>query len=123
MWRRPARSLTVMLKLVAGIAVAMVLGVGGVASPAQVLRANRQAAVSAASRLLGEVVLPAGATVVPREPAGDADQLERATELSGGGTGVRADATLVRRQPAAPARLPASNTSSAGGGVGGDCAP
>jgi len=93
-----------MRKLVAVIASAVVLGVAGAAavsaaspahaaragrhattggvSPAQVLRANRRAAVDAANRLLGELVLPAGATEVPSEPAGDAHQLERGMQLS-----------------------------------------
>jgi hypothetical protein len=52
------------------------------ASPVQVLHANRQAAVAAAEQLLGEVALPAGATEVPSEPAGDAHQLGRAMLLS-----------------------------------------
>jgi hypothetical protein len=51
-------------------------------SPAQVARANRRAAVSAADQLLGEVVLPAGATEVPTEPAGDDHQLDRSNTLS-----------------------------------------
>jgi hypothetical protein len=51
-------------------------------SPAHVLRANRQAAGSAADQLLAEVVLPAGATEVPTEPAGDDHQLDRANALT-----------------------------------------
>jgi len=52
------------------------------ASPVRVLHANRKAAGAAAERLLGEVVLPADATEVPSEPAGDAHQLGRAMQLS-----------------------------------------
>jgi hypothetical protein len=51
-------------------------------SPAQVLRANRRAASGAADQLLGDVVLPAGATEVPSEPAGDDHQLDRANTLT-----------------------------------------
>jgi hypothetical protein len=53
-----------------------------VASPAQVRRANHQAAFTAAGQLLGAVALPAGSTEVPTEPAGDAHQLARSNELS-----------------------------------------
>jgi hypothetical protein len=60
--------------LAVGFGVADTAGVSA-SSPAQVQRANRQAAVIAADQLLGEVVLPAGATQVPTEPAGDAHQL------------------------------------------------
>lgn len=86
--RRPlARSLSGMPKLVAGVVLAVALGLpgaagAGAASPAQTVRANRQAAVGAADHLLGEVILPAGATEVPTEPAGDEHQLERAIELA-----------------------------------------
>ena len=103
--RSPARIHGVMRKLLVVIAPAVALGVVGVAavtatssgrtigsadrnaavsvrSPTEVLRANREAAVSAAEQLLGDIVLPAGATEVPTEPAGDAHQLGRATELS-----------------------------------------
>ena len=76
-----------MPKLMAVVALAVVAGIvgpagAGAASPAQTLRANRQAAATAAEQLLGEVVLPAGATEVPAEPAGDVHQLDRANELS-----------------------------------------
>jgi len=69
-----------MRKLVAVIVPAVALGVGGAAavsaaSPAQVSRANRQAAVTAADELLGELVLPAGSAEVQAEPAGDAHLL------------------------------------------------
>jgi hypothetical protein len=45
------------------------------ATPAQVIKANRKAAVGAADQVLGEAVMPAGAVEVPSEPAGDAHQL------------------------------------------------
>ena len=65
-----------------GVARANRRGAASATSPAQVQRANRQAAVSAGDQLLGEVVLPAGATQVPTEPAGDDHQLDRANALS-----------------------------------------
>jgi hypothetical protein len=76
-----------MRKLVVVIvpAVALALALAGAVSaesPAQVQRANRQGAMTAAEQLLGEVVLPAGATEIPTEPAGDAHQLGRSNELS-----------------------------------------
>jgi hypothetical protein len=86
MTRPPVRSLKVVLKLVVGVVVAVALGVAGATvsagSPGQTVRANRQAAVGAADQLLGEVVLPAGATEIPSEPAGDEHQLERSIELA-----------------------------------------
>ena len=51
------------------------------ASPAQVVHANQRAATAVAEQLLGELVLPAGATQVPTEPSGDAHQLAQADEL------------------------------------------
>lgn len=76
-----------MRKLVVVIAPAVVFALAGMAavslaSPAQVQRANRQAAVGAGDQLLGEVVLPADASEVPTEPAGDDHQLERGNALS-----------------------------------------
>lgn len=53
----------------------------GAATPGQVVEANRQTAVAAADQILGELVLPPGATEVPAEPKGDAHQLARSVEL------------------------------------------
>ena len=70
------------------IVIAVLLGIAGAAAviaaaaaPPQVLHANQTAAVSTADHMLAEVVLPAGATEVPSEPAGDEQQLARSTEL------------------------------------------
>lgn len=65
---------------------AVLFGVAGAvavsaATPAQVARADRRAAASAADQLLGELALPRGATEVPTEPVGDAHQLARSIEL------------------------------------------
>ena len=71
------------------IVVAVLLGAAGgaaviaaAATPAQVLRANQAAAVSAADQMLGEVVLPAGSSQVPSEPAGDDRSLARSMEFA-----------------------------------------
>jgi hypothetical protein len=53
----------------------------GAASPAQIRNANQRAAVTAAEQMLGELVLPAGATQIPIEPVGDAYQLAHPDEL------------------------------------------
>ncbi|MDQ6775821.1 MAG: hypothetical protein M3071_06265 [Actinomycetota bacterium] len=45
------------------------------ATPAQVVQADKKAAVSAADQLLGGIVLPAGASRTPTEPTGDAHEL------------------------------------------------
>jgi hypothetical protein len=87
MKRLPARSLRVMPKLSLVPLLAVVFGLAGVAvanaaTPAQVLQAHQRAAVGAADHLLGEVVLPAGATEVPTEPDGDMHQLARPLGLS-----------------------------------------
>jgi hypothetical protein len=75
-----------MAKLMLALLLAVVFGVAdtaavSAASPAQVGRAHQRAAATAAEQLLVELVLPAGATEVPAEPAGDADQLAHADEL------------------------------------------
>ena len=74
------RKLTLVLLLAVVFGVADAAAVSA-ASPAQVVHANQQAAVTAAEQMLGELVLPAGATQVPTEPAGDAYQLAHAEEL------------------------------------------
>jgi hypothetical protein len=76
-----------MPRVVVGIVLAVMVGLVSAprvsaTSPAQVLRANRHAALSAAGQLLGLLVLPTGATEVPTEPAGDAHQLGSSAELS-----------------------------------------
>ena len=75
-----------MPKLMLSLLLAVVFGVADTASvraasPAQVVRANQRAAATEAEQLLGELVLPAGATQSPAEPAGDAHQLAHAEEL------------------------------------------
>lgn len=50
------------------------------ATPGQVTQSNRRAAAGAAAALLGQVVLPAGATRIADEPAGDAHQLRLPVE-------------------------------------------
>jgi hypothetical protein len=75
-----------MPKLMLALLLAVVFGVAdtgsvSAASPAQVVRANQRAAAAEAEQLLGELVLPAGATQAPAEPAGDAHQLAHAEEL------------------------------------------
>jgi hypothetical protein len=85
--RLPVRSVSIVRKLTFVLVCAVVFGVAdaaamGAASPAQVVHANQQAAVTAAEQMLGELVLPAGATQVPTEPAGDGQQLARNNELS-----------------------------------------
>ncbi len=80
------RSVSVMPKLMLVLLLTVVLGVAdtvavSAASPAQVVRANQRAAATQAEELLGELVLPAGATQVPTEPTGDAYQLAHAEEL------------------------------------------
>jgi hypothetical protein len=85
--KRPlVRSVSVVRKLTLVLLFAAVFGVAdvapvGAASPAQVVHANQQAAVTAAEQVLGELVLPAGATQVPTEPVGDAYQLAHPDEL------------------------------------------
>ncbi|MFZ0976248.1 MAG: hypothetical protein WAN22_28750 [Solirubrobacteraceae bacterium] len=74
------RKLTLVLLLAVMFGVADAVPVGA-ASPAQVAHANQQAAVTAAEQMLGELVLPAGATQVPTEPVGDAYQLAHPDEL------------------------------------------
>lgn len=83
----PQRSVSVVRKLTLVLLLAVVFGVAdaapvGAASPAQVAHANQQAAVTAAGQMLGELVLPAGATQVPTEPVGDAYQLAHPDEAS-----------------------------------------
>jgi hypothetical protein len=75
-----------MPKLMLALLLAVVFGVAdtasvSAASPAQVVRANQRAAATEAEQLLGELVLPAGTTQAPAEPAGDAHQLAHAEEL------------------------------------------
>jgi hypothetical protein len=75
-----------MPKLMLALLLAVVFGVAdtaavSAASPAQVVRANQRAAATTAEELLGELVLPAGTTQAPTEPAGDAHQLAHADEL------------------------------------------
>ena len=82
----PARSVSVVRTLITAGLLAGLLGLAGAgpvgaATPAQVVRANRQAAVTAADQILGELVLPPGATEVPDEPKGDAHRLARSIEL------------------------------------------
>ena len=82
----PRRSVSVVRKLTLVLLLAVVFGVAdaaavGAASPAQVGHANQRAAVTAADQMLGELVLPAGATQVPAEPVGDAYQLAHPDEL------------------------------------------
>jgi hypothetical protein len=74
------RTVTVVLSLATLAVGAGAPAVNG-ATPAQVVRANRQAATGAADHLLAQVVLPAGATEIPSEPKGDAQQLARPDEL------------------------------------------
>ena len=68
------------------LVVALVAGVGAIegsaATPGQIAHANRRAAEAAASQVLGEVVLPVGATEVSAEPGGDDHDLARPVELS-----------------------------------------
>ena len=82
----PRRSVSVVRKLTLVLLFAVVFGVAdaaavGAASPAQVGNANQRAAVTAAEQMLGELVLPAGATQVPTEPVGDANLLAHPDEL------------------------------------------
>ena len=74
------RKLTLVLLFAVGFGVADAAAVGA-ASPAQVGNANQLAAVTAADEMLGELVLPAGATEVPAEPVGDAYLLAHPDEL------------------------------------------
>jgi hypothetical protein len=66
-----------MLVVFAGLAAV----IAAAATPTQVLHANQTAAVSAADQMLGDVVLPAGSTAVPSEPAGDEYLLAHSFEL------------------------------------------
>jgi len=77
---------SIVRKIVFVIALGIVLGIAGAAgviaaTPAQTLHGNQRAAASAADQLLGEVVLPAGATKVVSEPAGDDHLLARSIEV------------------------------------------
>jgi len=88
-WAVP-RSVSVMAKLMLALLLAVTFAVTfavadatavSAASPAQVVRANQRAAGTDAEQLLGELVLPPGASRSPTEPAGDAHQLAHADEL------------------------------------------
>jgi hypothetical protein len=70
------------------IVIAALLGIAGGAAvmavtttPTQVLHANQTAAVTAAEQMLGQIVLPAGATQVQGEPAGDGYLLAHSFDL------------------------------------------
>ena len=81
------RSVKVVQKLVVVIGLGIVLVTAGAAAvlaatPVQVIQTNRAAAVTAADRLLGAVVLPAGSTPVGTEPAGDEYQLAHSLDLA-----------------------------------------
>jgi hypothetical protein len=61
------------------VAVAVMAGcvAAGAASPVQTTRSNRARAVDAAEQLLGQVVLPAGASEIPAAPSAAGDLLAR----------------------------------------------
>ena len=65
----------VLIGLVVLSGVSALLAANGRASPALPIAIDRHAASVAGQQLLGDVVLPAGATPEPQEPAGDARQL------------------------------------------------
>lgn len=90
------------LALLIGVS-ALTVGNGGAAPAHEVVAANRQAAVAEAGRLLTAVILPAGSTALPQEPAGDTHSL--ATPLIGAFFAAEVDRHAFWTTSASPAAV------------------